>query len=125
MIPAQLLAEVDELCKEGMSIDFHEEGGWALVLVHDYPVLPGFSSHRTELLLKLPLGYPNGKPDMFWTSSDLLLKSGAVPKNADLLESSLGKQWRRFSWHLQAWHPGRDSLRTFLEFVNRRLAQPI
>ena len=62
---------------------------------------------------------------MFWTDTDLVLAGGQVPKNADLIETILGGQWRRFSWHPQNWNPGADDLCTYLEFVNDRLAKGV
>ena len=123
MIPAQLTAEVEELRTEQHEIELHNDRGGPVVIIKNYPVLPGFSATSTELLLRFPPSYPNGKPDMFWTSQTLVLKGGGVPKNADSIETIVGRQWRRFSWHISAWNPGRDNLRTFLEFVNSRFAQ--
>jgi hypothetical protein len=60
---------------------------------------------------------------MFWTDQDLTLEGGGIPRNADSIETALEKPWRRFSWHPQNWNPGTDNLRTFLEFVNARLAK--
>jgi hypothetical protein len=60
---------------------------------------------------------------MFWVESDVTLATGAIPKNGDSVEQALGRHWRRFSWHLQNWNPGRDDLKTYLEFVNSRLAK--
>jgi hypothetical protein len=62
---------------------------------------------------------------MFWTDKDLVLVNGAVPKSAELIETTQGKEWRRFSWHPQKWNPGVDDLRTYLEFVNNRLAKGV
>ena len=89
-----------------------------MVTISDYPLPPGYSCATTTLLLKLPVSFPNGKPDMFWTEEGLLLANGQIPTNADNIEEALGKKWRRFSWHPQNWQPGVDSLFTFLEFVN-------
>jgi hypothetical protein len=62
---------------------------------------------------------------MFWVEPDVTFANGAVPKNAELIEAAIGRQWRRFSWHLQNWNPGRDGLKTYLEFVNSRLAKAV
>jgi hypothetical protein len=125
MIPPQLVEEVEELRREGYSVDLVEAEGWANAVFHNYPVPPGYSKASTELLLKFPISYPNGRPDMFWTDEDLTLTGGQIPRSADSIETSLGKRWRRFSWHPQNWNPGVDSLRTYLEFVNNRLAKAV
>jgi hypothetical protein len=62
---------------------------------------------------------------MFWTDEDLLLANGSVPRSGDAIETALGRRWRRFSWHPANWNPGSDNLRTYLEFVNTRLAKAV
>jgi hypothetical protein len=125
MLPSQLVEEVEELRREGYSVDLIEAEGWANVVFHGYRVPPGYSKASTELLLKFPISYPNGRPDMFWTDEDLTLAGGQIPLNADTIETPLGKRRRRFSWHPQNWNPGVDNLRTYLEFVNNRLAKAV
>lgn len=123
MLPPDFVADVDALRSDGFAIDTAEDGV-ANAIVHAYPVPPGFSKQSTELLIRAPMSYRNGKPDMFWTDKDLVLASGGVPQNADNIERYLDRDWRRFSWHPQNWNPGADDLRTYLEFINARLRQP-
>jgi ubiquitin-protein ligase len=120
-----LKAELEELVSGGHSADAVDAEGWAIVIFHEYPVPAGYSKRKIELLLKIPLSYPNGRPDMFWTDKDFVLANGVVPKSTELIEVILGKEWRRFSWHPQNWNPGVDDLRTYLEFVNNRLAKGV
>jgi hypothetical protein len=123
MVPAQLTEEVEALKKEGHSVELIEAEGWANMVFHNYPVPHGYNHETTELLLRFPLSYPNGRPDMFWTDEDLKLKDGRIPRSADSIETPLGKRWRRFSWHPQNWNPGADNLRTYMEFVDSGLAK--
>ena len=95
----------------------------AHAVIHGYRVPPGFSRQATVLLIRAPMSYRNGRPDMFWTDIDLLLANGTAPQNADSIERYLGRDWRRFSWHPQNWNPGADDLRTYLEFIAARLRQ--
>jgi len=121
MIPEQIDKEIEDLRKEDHSIDLIEADGWANIVFHNFSVPPGYSKAMTTLLIKLPMSYPNGRPDMFWTDEDLILKYGRLPRNADVIETALGKNWRRFSWHPQSWNPGADNFCTYLEFVNSGL----
>lgn len=123
MLPTQIADEVNTLKEEGYSVEVNEAEGWANVIFHDYPVPNGFTRTTIGLLVKLPLSYPSGRPDMFWTDVDLTFKDGRTPRSAEQIETILGKQWRRFSWHPQNWNPGTDNLRTYLEFINNRLAK--
>lgn len=123
MLPPQLVEEVEELRKKAHSIDLTESDGWANVVLHAHLVPPGYNKTSTEILLKFPMSYPNGRPDMFWTDEDLILKDGRNPHSADSIEAALGKNWRRFSWHPSNWNPGTDNLQTYIEFVNTGLAK--
>lgn len=125
MLPAQLIDEVKALCEGGLTSTLTESDGMANILITQYPVNSGhYSKLDTEMLLRIPLSYPHGKPDMFWTDEDLLLRNGNVPKNSEVVEVWMGRRRRRFSWHLSQWNPGVDNLVTYLEFVNNRLAKP-
>lgn len=125
MLPNQLVQEVNDLRAEGFAVDLVEADGLANVVLHGHMVPPRVSKPVSELLIRCPLSYPNGNPDMFWTDEDLVLKNGQVPKSADTIESHLGRRWRRFSWHPSKWNPATDGLRTYLEFIEVRLAKAI
>jgi len=125
LLPQQLADEVRQLREHGHSVELVEADGWANVVFHGYLLPPGYNKPSTELLVKVPLSYPNGSPDMFWTDHDLALANGSVPRNADAMETALGRQWRRFSWHPHQWNPGNSNFFTYVEFVNTRLAKAV
>lgn len=120
MSSPQLLSEIEALRREGYSIEHVADGKSELVIIKDYPVASGYSKQQTDLLIKAPISYPNGKLDMFWTDVDLVLAGGDIPKQAKKIENLNGQQWRRYSWHPASWNPGHDNLFTFLEFINSR-----
>lgn len=121
MLPEILIQEIQNLKSEGFAIELIDAEGFANALFHKYPIPYQYNKPETELLLRLPTSYPNGKPDMFWTDVNLLLRDGKIPNRADQIESYLGRQWRRFSWHLSVWNPSADNLKMFLEFINSGL----
>ena len=125
MIPACVEQELKALADDGRKSELLESEGTACVVFPAYPLPRGYSKKASDLLLVLPLSYPNGKPDMFWVEPDVTLAGGAVPKSADQIEPHVGRQWRRFSWHMSSWNPATDNLRTFLEFINCRLAKGV
>jgi hypothetical protein len=102
-------------------VEVIETDGFANLVFRSYRLPSSLNKINTDLLVKIPLSYPNGRPDMFWTKTEVLLKDGRVPRSAEAIETILGRQWRRFSWHPQAWNPGVDNIFTFLEFVKDRL----
>lgn len=118
MLPAKLVQEVEELRQEGWVVELTHDAGFAAILIQHYPLPRGYSTDSTTLLLRFPLSYPSGQPDMFWTDPELTLANGRSPQRADAIEEHLGRRWRRFSWHHQRWNPGTDDLKTYLEFVN-------
>lgn len=118
-----VLQEIDEFKDLGYSIEVSETDGFVNLVFEDYLLPTGYNKTSTTLLLRLPAAYPNGNPDMFWTDVDLLCADGRIPKSADSIETHIGKQWRRFSWHPQNWNPGTGNLRMYLEFVDNGIAQ--
>ena len=121
-MPQQLTHEINHLRTEGHEIDVYEDSGLLLLVMKAYPLPRGYNKATTNLLLKIPLSYPNGKLDMFWTDPDLRLQE-SNGQAATTVENILGRRWLRFSWHPQKWNPGANNFFTFLEFVNRRLMQ--
>lgn len=98
-----------------------EPGGWVFVVISNYELPPGFAPSRVDLLVKLPPGFPDAAPDMFWVHPEVRGPNGIVPKNTSP-EFLLGKQWQRFSWHLApgAWKPGVSELRDYMRCIQSR-----
>ncbi len=117
----QVNQQVELLRQQGHNLDVVEADGWINIILHAHPLPQGYNRQATEVLIKLPLAFPNGRPDMFWTEPELRLQDGRTPRNADPIETAMGKQWRRFSYHPSSWNPGTDDLATYIEFVNAGL----
>lgn len=116
-----LLQELGGLRDRGYNVEIVETDGMVNLIFQNYSVPPIYNKQTTTLLLRLPVAYPNGNPDMFWTEIDLLCVNGQTPQSADSIENYIGKQWRRFSWHPQGWNPGTGNLCMYLEFVDNGL----
>lgn len=125
MLPERLVEDIKALADAGFAVVLTESGGMACAVFSGHPLPRGYNRCSSDLLLRLPLSYPNGKPDMFWLESDVLLANGSVPKSAEHIETYLDRKWRRFSWHMTHWNPAQDDFRTYLEFVNSRLAKSV
>jgi hypothetical protein len=98
-----------------------EAGGWSFLVISNYELPVGFQPNRVELLLKLPPGFPDAAPDMFWVHPEVKTPNGALPRGTST-ECLLGKDWQRFSWHLAAgaWKPGTSTLRDYLRCIRAR-----
>ena len=101
------------------------------VLFKAFPVPPGWSTKLTEMLVMIPQGYPLTPPDNFYTDNDLFLSGGGEPGNTSRGQNHAGRQWRQFSYHVEAgdWQPHADPFRghnllTFLAGVAKRLGEP-
>lgn len=106
---------------EGRAVVHAGPSGWQHLVISDFPLPQGFVPERVELLVKLPPGFPDSAPDMFWVHPAVRTRAGTVPRSTSI-EQLMGKNWQRFSWHLAAgaWKPGVSDLRDFLRCVRAR-----
>jgi hypothetical protein len=81
-----------------------------VVILPDYPLPPGWSHPRTDILFAIPANYPAGQPDNVCARPDLTLAGGAVPGNNQGLQTHAGRTWLQFSWHVDPgdWKPHAD-----------------
>jgi hypothetical protein len=121
-LPPKLEREIEELQK-GLTVEVHEDSSFANLVLKDFPLSGSFNMPSADLLIRVPLSYPDSGPDMFWTDLRVLLSDGREPQAANIKEKYLGREWRRFSWHRSRWDSVRDNLFTYLEFVRHRIAQ--
>jgi len=103
-------------------VSLHKENdGWKFLVIANYLLPAGFKPNQVDLLVKLPPGFPDAAPDMFWTYPPVKAPNGNLPRST-CEERLLGKDWQRFSWHLApgAWQPGVSGLRDFLRCIAGR-----
>lgn len=92
-------------------------------------VLPGFrlpgglTQPRSDLLLRLPQGYPDVAPDMWWFDPPVRRPDGQPVPQTESTEIHLGRSWQRWSRHLNPgqWRAGLDSLESYLALVLKEL----
>lgn len=121
-LPPKLDRELNALQKT-YQVEVCEDSSFVNLVFRNFDLGPGFNVASADLLIRVPLSYPDSGPDMFWTDPRVLLASGQEPQAANAREQYLGREWRRFSWHHNRWSSVHDSLFTFLEFIRHRLAQ--
>ena len=125
MVPPRILADVEALRAEGLTVEVLEDGGVTFgVLLKGYTLAPGaWNRPATDVLVLVTAAHPNAKLDMFWVAPGLRLANGTVPKAGDSETMHFGRPWQRFSWHATQWNPGRDTILTYLrEVVDHRLS---
>jgi hypothetical protein len=58
---------------------------------------------------------------MFWTDVGLVRPDGSAPQGAEVIETYLDRQWRRFSWHRQGvWNSAGNPLLDHYAFMEAR-----
>ncbi len=121
-LPPKLEKELQEL-RASLRVDVFEDGDWINVVIADFALGEGFSQTSSPLLIRVQRLYPDAGPDMFWTDVAVRMPNGQAPQSAEAIETHIGRQWRRFSWHRKTWNPSVDNLHGYLEFVRRRLRE--
>ena len=124
-----LVSSDDEyLRKKGLNFDVGVDQGLICVVIQDYSLPAGYDRVSTDLLLRLPAGFPDAQPDMFWCDPPIrVAATGEYPQAADLMESYLGRTWQRFSRHLAGgvWRPGVDNLGSYLALISSELDRSV
>lgn len=122
-LPAGDRKHLDSL---GLSWSEEVEGGHVCVVIAGWPLPAGYEPGAVDLLLRLPGGYPDVPPDMFWCDPAVrLTATNAAPPASELVETYLGRAWQRFSRHLPAgaWKPGADTLQSYLAVIRTDLCK--
>ena len=118
----ELLPEIDAEFLEEKGFDYQvvQASGEIRVIISNFPFPEQYTPRASKLMLRLPAGYPNANPDMFWTNPDVKLTNGAYPLNAGYLDPT-ADGWQRWSRHDYGWRGGIDNLRTKLASVRREI----
>lgn len=123
----QLLEEEELYLKEkGFEFTATDRGSELHLVIHKYRLPPAYAPQNVDLLIRLPAGYPNAKPDMFWTDPWVHLANGQVPNRANVTETHGDRPWQRWSRHWAGrWRPGVDGLETYLGSIMNELQKGV
>lgn len=112
-------ADEEYLAAKGISYELLPGASEIFFIAKDLAISPTkWDRAQTDLMLRIPNGYPNAGLDMFWVDPPLQLRTGGYPVSADHFENHAGRRWQRFSRHLAtAWRPGVDGIGSFLALV--------
>jgi hypothetical protein len=100
------------------------EGGLLSVVIRKFRLPVGYQVDSADLLVRLPPGFPDAPPDMWWFDPPLKLRStGTMPLATEAVEAYVGRTWQRWSRHLPPgyWRPGRSGLESYLTLVRKDL----
>ena len=101
------------------------EGGMICVVVPRWTLPPGYTIQATDLLVRLPAGYPDLAPDMWWFDPAVLRADGREIPATQAIEHHLGRSWQRWSRHLgpEQWCSGVDGIGSFFTLIREELAR--
>jgi hypothetical protein len=110
----------DALKRLGLPFKVSWKGGFTMIQIENYPLGSGLRPDEVTVLLRLPAGFPDVYPDMFWVDPPVQLPSGRAIAGTQYMETHLDRQWQRWSRHVIGdWRPGIDNLATYLAYVRR------
>lgn len=120
-LPQQDLDYLSSLDIEDYKVEV--EGDMTCVVLHGWRLPPGFDRSTVDVLLRLSTGYPDVPPDMWWFSPRVHRSDGATLQATDTTETYLGREWQRWSRHLEAgqWKQGVDNLKSYVSMMRERL----
>ena len=103
-----------------------QEGLW--LLLHQYPIPPGYNYAQTSAALSIPTGYADAGIDMVYFHPHLALSNGRPIAASEHRQSIDGKEWQRWSRHRTSqnpWRAGLDGVGTHLEMVDHWLSREL
>lgn len=105
-------------------VDVIEKEKEVFVLLKRVPLPPGvFRLAESDVLFLTDPQYPLSALDMFWTEVGVVRPDGSIPQNAEVIQTYLDREWRRFSWHRNGvWSPARNGLLDHFAFMEARWA---
>lgn len=114
-------AVLDEL---GLEHQIGIDGSFLTVTIGCFRLPAGLDPEAADVLMRLPPGFPDIAPDMFWLEPAITCRGGTPIPGTESRENYLGRTWQRWSRHIGGqWRPGVDNLGTYLAYVRRCLDQ--
>ncbi|MBI5370402.1 MAG: hypothetical protein HZA79_00095 [Sphingobacteriales bacterium] len=116
------LPEQDTTFLEGLGLSWEavNDGGMQWVIIHNYPVPPGYNITEVSVAIKIESGYPRAQLDMAYFFPALSRLDGKAI-NAITVQVIDGKQFQRWSRHRTGqnpWREGVDDLSTHIALVS-------
>ena len=96
-----------------------EDAGMLCVVFPAWKLPAGYNQTHADLLIRLPAGYPDLPPDMWWFDPAITRPDGIAIPATEIIEMHMGRSWQRWSRHLDAshWNSGIDGLESYLSLV--------
>lgn len=115
--------DLEYLKSKGFDFEAQLEGNMISLVIKGYALPAGYRPSEVDLLLRLPVQFPQVPPDMFWTDPVVNYTNGGTPSQTQARESYAERSWQRWSRHFgrSRWRPGTDDLRSYLRLIGSTL----
>ena len=116
-------SDIAYLQDRGLAHELVAESGMTCLVLPGWELPAGFDRSRSDLLIRLPAGYPDLAPDMWWFDPPVLAADGRAIPATEVREVHLGRRWQRWSRHFDSgqWQAGIDGLESYLALIRREL----
>lgn len=113
----------DYLTEKGYTFEEKVESNQNYLIIRNWSLPKDqYNVEQSDLLILIPGGYPDVKPDMWYFCPAILLKPENRYANAtNYMQTILGEKWQRWSRHSNDWRSGIDGMRTYLQRVQTAL----
>ncbi len=117
----ELLEEdVEFLESLGLPWETLSESTGLWILIHDYPVYTGYTTHEVTVGIKVEPGYPRTQLDMayFFPSLSRIDGQSIGATSAQQIDGKLYQRWSRHRTGQNPWREGIDNLSTHMSLVS-------
>ena len=99
------------------------EGSMLCIVVPKWTLPSGYTVQEADLLVRLPAGYPDLPPDMWWFDPAVLRVDGRNIPATQATGRYLERNWQRWSRHLgpEQWRSGVDGIGSFFVLIREEL----
>lgn len=113
------------LAERDITHEMRVEAGMTCVVLSGWSLPAGYDRQSVDLLVRLPAGYPDLPPDMWWFDPPVRLATGATVPATEATEQHLGRTWQRWSRHFQPgqWKSGIDGLESYIALIREELTR--
>jgi hypothetical protein len=121
-----MLRGTDQLALSQRGLQFTadlEPDGFVALVVNPMRLPIGLEPRAPSMLIRLPPGFPDAAPDMFYFNPAVTRTSAGTILGTEVTwTDSHGRSWQRWSRHIGAqWRPGIDNLDSYLAYILRCL----
>ena len=116
------LPEQDVYFLEGLGLQWEAVGdqGMQWVIIHNYPVAPGYNMTSISVAIKIETGYPRAALDMAYFFPFLSRRDGKGINaiTTQLIAGVIYQRWSRHRTAANPWREGEDDISTHMSLVS-------